>query len=149
MNLNTIGVSVILFRNSKSLMFHISLWLNYRHYVIVSSCFTKHQLTSLPDSKAERQWSCEWKMLQRGERGRKVYFYSAVWVWLLPRWMLRQSKKKKNMRPMNTECLQSCLLVSHVFPLNPVKFGAWKREIWICTILNQAECSLFNSKFTK
>lgn len=143
MNLNTIGVSAILFRNSKSLMFHISFWLKYRHYVIVSSCFTKHQLTSLPDSKAERQWSCEWKMLQCGEVGRKVYFCSSVCVWLF---FLRMLRHSKNIRPMNSECPQSCLLVSYVFPLNAVKTGAWKREIQICTILNQSmACSIQNS----
>lgn len=119
MNLNTIGVSEILFRNSKSLMFHISLWLNYRHYVIVSSCFTKHQLTSLPDSKARRQWICEWKMLQCGERSTFVqhfghgFFLDGC-----------SGKVKKNMRPMTSECPQPCLLMSHVFTLHPVKFGA-------------------------
>lgn len=83
MSLNSLGVSEILFRNSKSLMSHISLWLSYRHYVIVSPCFTKHQLTSLPekqDSEAVNRKCCNVEKAERSSLAQEFGDPSCLWL---------------------------------------------------------------------
>lgn len=157
--LNTIRVPEILIRSSKSLMFHISLWLNYSYYVMFHLVSLNTSWHRCQTAKQEGHEFMNGKH-DSVEKGR----LSLSSLGLAPSSKDDRGKEKKKTTPKQptkkthhdtSEFWKSptLLVTPHLLPSHGVKFGSWNRGIWPRTVfiagsINESLSKGLNHRFS-